>query len=77
MRFDDEWILFGEGDEAVGNTFLPADSPGRRHLRYDVPWASLSLSADIHMKVLNNSYNRIIFEHVQWRWVLNDRLAHG
>ena len=28
--------------------------------------------------MLNNSYSRIcVFEHVQWRWALNDRLAPG
>jgi hypothetical protein len=42
--------------------------------------ASLSLSADIHLNVLNTSHDRTavcIFEHVQWRWALNNRLALG
>jgi hypothetical protein len=35
-----------------------------------------SLSANTHLSVRNNSYDRI-FDHVRWRWVLNDRVALG
>jgi hypothetical protein len=32
------------------------------------PWAVKSLSADIHLNVLNNSYDRIyLCAHIQWR----------
>jgi hypothetical protein len=46
------------------------------------PRASPSLSAAIYLNVLNNSYDRMIkihciFEHIQWRWALNDRLGGG
>ena len=34
--------------------------------RLDQLGASLPLHADIHPSVLNNSYDRIIFEHAQW-----------
>jgi hypothetical protein len=41
--------------------------------------ASLSFfkSADTHLNMLNNSYDRIIFEHFPWGWALNDRRAPG
>jgi hypothetical protein len=58
-----------------------AQQPEARHeqlLRPDRPlppaWprASPSLSADVHLNVLNNSAMIVgIFEHVQWRWALN------
>jgi hypothetical protein len=35
-----------------------------------------SLGADIHLNVLNNSH-LYIFEHIQWRWALNERLDRG
>ena len=42
------------------------------------PRASLSPSADFHLSMRNNSYDRLyIFERVQWRRALNDRLARG
>jgi hypothetical protein len=58
-------------DGAQESPDLLGGGGGCRVGRRESPRASLSLSADIHMNVLNNSYDRIcIFEHVQWRWHL-------
>jgi hypothetical protein len=41
----------------------------------------LSLSADIHLNVLNHSYASYVplsaFSQLQWRWALNDSVARG
>ena len=69
--------------ESLAHGTLPWRDPSsqRRTLFYKsaVRGASLSLSADIHLNVLNNSYmyDSIIFEHVQWIFSLNCRLAPG
>ena len=38
------------------------------------------ISANVYLNVLNNSHDRTIvciFEHIQWRWALNNFTAHG
>jgi hypothetical protein len=60
-------------------SYVDARDVGRAcQLWLELPRASRSFkSVDRHLSALNNSYDRVIFECIQWRWAHNGRLGRG